>query len=341
MSFLKISDPTKRDLIVNEFLKTKRSIRQNVLEEKLGDIGLQRELSKLYKPITESQSGLASQLSAIKESSLAATRALKALPSTLSTTLSTQLKSVTFPQYPSIQAYEEPAEPEGAAQTIELGDLATKYLQQYAANKKEVDTTFGIYSKDGQFYIGTSPITIQGDDIVVGTEGGPKTYAGTPGLWELITLSKPNKTIYTATDLENYASILDTTNAIRNPTNPNKPRSSRSDKYREIIKPIWEKLSYRGEVVQLTPTRTTSGSTTKSVSKPASGKGVDAPVGTPIILPSDPNVLVEMLSLRLAGIRAGNTGAISEATAISDELLRQGVISKDGYKAIMFQIATG
>lgn len=312
MSFLKISDPIKRDLIVNEFLKTKRSIRQNVLEEKLGDIGLQRELSKLYKPITESQSGLASQLSAIKESSLAATRALKALPSTLSTTLSTQLKSVTFPQYPSIKAYEEPAEPEGAAQSIELGDIATKYLKQYTSNKKEVDTTFGIYSNkdDSQFYIGMSPITIQGNDITVGT----KTYAGTPGLWELLTMANPNKTIYTSSDLENYANILDTTDAIRNPSNPNKPRSSRSDKYREIIKPIWEK----------TKTGTTSGR----------GVGTGA-----IILPSDPNTLVEMLSVRLAGIRAGNTGAISEATAISDELLRQGVITKDGYKAIMSQIS--
>lgn len=52
-----------------------------------------------------------------------------------------------------------------------------------------------------------------------------------------------------------------------------------------------------------------------------------------IILPSDPNALVEMLPLRLAGIRAGNPGAIS------DELLRQGVITKDEYKAIMLQIS--
>jgi hypothetical protein len=58
MSFLKITDPEKRDFIVNEFLKTKRNIQQSYLDEKLGDIGLQRELTKLYKPITESQAGL-------------------------------------------------------------------------------------------------------------------------------------------------------------------------------------------------------------------------------------------------------------------------------------------
>ena len=55
MSFLKIRDPKKRDLIVNEFLKTKKNIQENFLSERLGDISEQRELSKLFKPITESQ----------------------------------------------------------------------------------------------------------------------------------------------------------------------------------------------------------------------------------------------------------------------------------------------
>jgi polyhydroxyalkanoate synthesis regulator phasin len=45
-----------------------------------------------------------------------------------------------------------------------------------------------------------------------------------------------------------------------------------------------------------------------------------------------------MLSLRLAGAKVGNTGAANEAVAISDELLRQGVLNRDEYKAIMSQI---
>ena len=49
MSFLKITDPSKRDHIVEEFLKSKRNIIQNFRSERLGDIGLQRELTKLYK----------------------------------------------------------------------------------------------------------------------------------------------------------------------------------------------------------------------------------------------------------------------------------------------------
>ncbi|EDO33833.1 predicted protein, partial [Nematostella vectensis] len=138
-----------------------------------------------------------------------------------------------------------------------------------------------------QFYIGNSPITIRGDDVTV----GDKTYKGTPGLWELLTMAKPNNSIYNDTDIESYARILDETNAIRSTTNPNKPKSSRSE-------------------------------------------GVSS-----VILPSNPNVLVEMLSLRLAGYKAGNTGAANEAVAICDELLRQGALNKDSYKAIMLQLA--
>ena len=186
MSFLKITDPAKRDLIVEEFLKTKKNIQQNFLSEKLGDIGLQRELTKIYKPIIDTQSGIAKELGSIKENTTATVDALKALPAPPS------LKAIQFPQYPSIEAYEDPVED---VRTLELGEIATAYLQQYASNKKSTDTTFGIRSKDGIFYIGDTPITIQGDNITV----ADKTYVGTPGLWELLTMAKPNDSIYTVT----------------------------------------------------------------------------------------------------------------------------------------------
>ena len=51
MSILKITDPKKRDFIVNEFLKTKQNIQQNFLS----DLSTQYELSKLFKPVTDMQ----------------------------------------------------------------------------------------------------------------------------------------------------------------------------------------------------------------------------------------------------------------------------------------------
>ena len=55
MSFLKITDPKKRDFIVNEFLKTRQNIQQNFLSERVGDLSTQNELSKLFKQVTDMQ----------------------------------------------------------------------------------------------------------------------------------------------------------------------------------------------------------------------------------------------------------------------------------------------
>ena len=55
MSFLKISDPTKRDQTVKEYLKLKKNIWDNILSERAGEQQLQTELTKFYRPITESQ----------------------------------------------------------------------------------------------------------------------------------------------------------------------------------------------------------------------------------------------------------------------------------------------
>ena len=45
MSFLKISDPVKRDLIIKEYLETKKNIRDNLLSERTGEQQLQTDLS--------------------------------------------------------------------------------------------------------------------------------------------------------------------------------------------------------------------------------------------------------------------------------------------------------
>ena len=47
MSFLKISDPVKRDLIVKEYLELKKNIRDNFLSEGVGE-QLQTDLSRFF-----------------------------------------------------------------------------------------------------------------------------------------------------------------------------------------------------------------------------------------------------------------------------------------------------
>lgn len=298
MSLLKISDPAKRDFIIEEFLKTKKNIKQNFLSERIDDLGLQRELTKIYKPIVDSQSAISKEqnalLSTIKDNSAATSLALKSLPDSL--------KTIQFPQYPSIEAYDDD-DPVEDIRRLELGNIAVEYLKKYASDKRLVDTTFGLRSRDGKFYIGDSEASIQGNDITVGTT----TYQGTPGLWELLTLASPNSSIYDNRDLEEYAEILIKTNAMSQPNKPNKPKSSRSVKYAKIIKPIWDDyMKLRGKT----------------------GSGI-------ITIPSDPNELVKQLELRIYSYKAGNTGVRNEIVGMTDELLRQGVITKDEYKKLM------
>ena len=93
MSFLKITDPKKRDFIVNEFFTTRQNIQQNFLSERVGDLSTQYELSKLFKPVMDIQKdlkeGLVSELKPIGEE-------MKNLS-----------KAITFPQFPSITAYDD------------------------------------------------------------------------------------------------------------------------------------------------------------------------------------------------------------------------------------------
>ena len=62
MSFLKIKDPSKRDAIVKEYLEIKKNIRDNLLSERTGELELQTDLSKFYRPITETQKARAREI---------------------------------------------------------------------------------------------------------------------------------------------------------------------------------------------------------------------------------------------------------------------------------------
>jgi len=183
---------------------------------------------KEFKPLLEAHSKISTEIGAIKDSSTATATALKALPASISS-----LKSVQFPQCPSIEAYEVPV---SVIRTFELGDLATKYLRQYASRKQETDKAFGIRSKDENFYIGDNPISIEGDVITVGY----KIYKGTPGLWELLMMARSSESIYDGNDHADYAEILNVTKAMSTQSNPNKPKAYGVWKYKNIIKPIWD-----------------------------------------------------------------------------------------------------
>ena len=158
---------------------------------------------------------------------------------------------------------------------------------------------FGLYDKNKKFYIGNKLAIIVDNDLIVGKD----EYEGTPGLWELIVSKEPKD--FTNDDYQNYAKLMVKSNALRAGNNPEsrKPKSSKSYKWKNILKDIWDNREiYKGEGVT--------------------------------VIPSDPNALLERLDLLLASQAVGHTGVGNELTSICYELKRQGVIDTNPYKKI-------
>ena len=284
MSFLKITDPKKRDFVVQEFLKTKRNIQQHSLAEKTGDQEFATQMSKMFKPLIDTQREVVKEV-------------IENMPS---------LPAITFPPFPSIRAAHDDDDDESQEEEpTNIGSIAGKYLMKFAS-KDGVDKTFGLYDKDGAFYMGDKQVLISGNNLIV----NDKEYQGTPGLWELITSKTPDSEIFTDGDYEQYQNILVETNAMRQNNDPTstKPKGSRGQKWRVYVKPIWDMYK-----------------TSEDIEKDGSG----------IILPSDPSALLERFDLLVASKQAGNTGVQNEIVSILDELLRQKIIDRNQYKNML------
>ena len=277
MSFLKISDPVKRDLIVKEYLDLIQNIRDDLLRERTGEQQLQTDLSKIFEPITETQKATTKEI----------TEGLKPIKE--------GIEAITFPAYPSIQAPEKTLEGEDMQY---IGEVVGKYLRKFAT-KDEADTTYGLYDRHGNFYIGNKLVVIIDNNLVVGKD----EYEGTPGLWDLI-VSKEQKD-FTKEDYENYAKLMIKTNTLYRDNDPNSlyPKSSKGYKWNNILKDIWKnKEEYEGSGV--------------------------------IVIPSNPNKLLERLDLLLASQEAGHMGVKNELVSICDKSKRQAVLNTKSYKKL-------
>jgi hypothetical protein len=187
--------------------------------------------------------------------------------------------------------------------------------------------TYGMHDRGGRFYIEDTEIKIYGEDIIV----GDKVYEGTWGLWELIVSKNPSDEIYTIRDKEKYIDILTSTNALRRNNDPNEtyPKSRRSPKWMNLLKPIWSKFSRASEHSRGIARQHTGSSVNKRLAGHVGFSRV------PIILPSDPTALLDRLDLLLASHREGNTGIRNEVVLICEELRRQGVVDDSKYKYLM------
>ena len=308
MSFIKVKDPRKREELIRDFIETRKRIKDNFVAKKVGEIEYQTGLTKLFKPVTETQKATAKEITEAQKATaekftselLPIKEGIEELPTKLFRKI-----------FPSIELK--------ASDITNLGPLAVNALLQ-AFTKKNIDLTFGLYAKDGKFKIGSEFVNIEDNDIKV----NDIIFEGTPGFWELITSRDPNSENYTEEDLDKYQRLVILTNTAFQDNNPNnnKAKSSKSPKWKNIISPIWKQIKKQKEEEEEYEEYEEE-YTIPSIS----GTGLK-------ILPSDPNALIERFDLLFSSKKAGHTGVRNEIVSILDELKRQGVLKTNEYKKL-------
>ena len=309
MSFIKIKDPRKREELIKDLIETRKRIKDNFIARKVGEIEYQTGLTKLFKPVTDTQKATTKEITdAQKATAEKFTQELLPIKEGIEELPTKLFKKV----FPSIEFKTD--------DIINFGPLAVNSLLQ-AFTKKDIDKFYGINAEDGKFKIGNKFITIEKDNIII----DDKTFVGTPGLWGLITLKNPEN--YTEEDLSNYQQLVLLTNTAYRNNDPtqNYPKQSRGYKWKNIIKPIWKAIKEQKKDEEY-----------KEFEEPDEDEPKPGTSGTGLILPSDPNALIDRFDLLFSSQKAGHTGVRNEIVAILDELKRQGVIKTNEYKKNKF-----
>lgn len=196
-------DPVK----VRKYLKVSAALKAAYEELKLGKITRSGVLTEMYEPLLNKMN----QQQVVKRNVDETEKEEEVVPEKLSE--------------------EEVEEEEGE----EIGSLANKFLQMSRGKTIKTDNSFGIYELGDELYIGNMPVKIINDDIVFAD--GYK-YEGTEGLWELLTLEKPEN--FTDSDYEDYCDIVLRTDCYKQNNDPDEVnfKSSRGSKWKNIIKPM-------------------------------------------------------------------------------------------------------
>ena len=236
MSFIKIKDPRKREELIRDFIETRKRIKDNFVAKKVGEIEYQTGLTKLFKPVTETQKATTKEITdAQKAAAEKITQEL--LP------IKTGLENITV--IPPIETGEDiPALEMTKEQITKIGPTASEYLlPTFGQKATQADIKPGD-SKGTLFLIGKTPIKIENNDITIKDH----KFTGTPELWRLLTSKDiPDKSEYYRKDLFNYIYIMHITNTTRQGFNKDNKRIGGNKKMNELIKPFVSALEEGGE----------------------------------------------------------------------------------------------
>ena len=319
MSFIKVKDPRKREELIRDFIETRKRIKDNFIAKKVGEIEYQTGLTKLFKPVTETQKATAKE---ITEAQKAATEKITQELLPIKEGIE-KLPGAISEGFPALGMTEE--------ELIKIGPIARKYIQ---SNLGRATTKAGLYSEDDNLKIGYRPVKIENDDIIIDDE----RFKGTVGLWKLITSKDiPDITEYKAEDLAGYITIMHITKATYDKNNK---RVGGNDKMNKLIKPLVKALEEDESGDKLVTEINKHFGFEEETNEE---EEYEVPASIPLtptkgtglkILPSDPNALIDRFDLLLSSQKAGHTGVRNEIVSILDELKRQGVLKTNKYKKL-------
>ena len=323
MSFIKVKDPRKREELVRDFIETRKRIKDNFVAKKVGESEYQTGLTKLFKPVTETQKATAKEITdAQKAAAEKFTSAL--LP--IKEGIERLPEALSFPAYPALEMTEE--------QITKIGPIASKYLLP-TFRQKATQSDIKPGDSEGTFFkIGETPIKIENDNITI----KDTPFKGTDGLWRLLTSKDiPDISEYKAEDLRDYIYIMDITKAIYDKNN--KRVGGNNNKMNKLIKPFVIALEEDGEDGLIDKIEEHFGLKEETDEEYEEEYEEEYPIpstsGTGLkILPSDPNALIDRFDLLFSSKKAGHTGVRNEIVSILDELKRQGVLKTNEYKKL-------
>ena len=341
MSFIKVKDPRKREELIRDFIETRKRIKDNFVARKVGESEYQTGLTKLFKPVTETQKATAKEITdAQKTATKGITEAQKETTKELIKRLRPIEDAPPPYEFPFAGEYEVPGEYKDPGKEItektEKGyKLGRVFINLDEENKNVLDTDGEIYTDSNKVYdiLTNKNTNVIWDDLneeeklrlgvlIINSGAIQKDQNNRPNklggntkwnnIYSHIWFNRPY--YYTFDDILNDDELKrDAFNLYKKPNK--KTTSETKERIKEVLNiedVKFDKRRYK---------------TPKERPTEKTGTGLK-------ILPSDPNALIDRFDLLFSSKKAGHTGVRNEIVSILDELKRQGVLKTNEYKKL-------
>ena len=341
MSFIKVTDPRKREELIKDFIETRKRIKDNFIARKVGESDYQTGLTKLFKPVTETQKATAKEITeAQKTATKGITEAQKATAKEIIKGLKPIEDNDAPPPYefPFAGEYEVPGEYKDPGK-----EIAEKTEKGYRLGRAFInldEENKNVLTVDGEIFTNSNKIY----DIL--------TNKNTNVIWNDLNEEEKLK----------LGVLIIHSGAIQKDQNNRPNKLGGNTKWNNIYSHIWfnrplymDYSDFSEEVIndlfQLykNPHKKTTSETKEKIKEILNMEDVKfdkrryktpkerptAKTGSGLkILPSDPNALIDRFDLLFSSQNAGHTGVRNEIISILDELKRQGVINTNEYKKL-------